>query len=194
MDIFWSNHDPTTRSWSRQYRAAIFYHNDYQKKLALETSAHLQATLTGKIMTDIIPFIEFSLAEEYHQKLVEKIAETERVVEVQGAAVMVGTGELVAEIVGVEFAGNQRTLAHFRSDGRGTEFGAGRNHRADGDSWQVVEQQQAAFEVRLAQHACGRQCRTQRSGSFPVWGALSAAIFLRESSPPVFTRAKALLL
>jgi peptide-methionine (S)-S-oxide reductase len=68
MDIFWSSHDPTTRSWSRQYRAAIFYHNDSQKKLALETSAHLQATLTGKIMTDIIPFTEFFLAEEYHQK------------------------------------------------------------------------------------------------------------------------------
>jgi methionine-S-sulfoxide reductase len=68
LDLFWSNHDPTIQSWSRQYRSAIFYHNDAQKKLSLETSTHLQATLTSEIMTDITPFTEFYLAEDYHQK------------------------------------------------------------------------------------------------------------------------------
>jgi peptide-methionine (S)-S-oxide reductase len=68
MDIFWENHDPSIRSWSRQYRAAIFYHTDSQKRLALETKAHLQSRLTNDIVTDIIPFAEFYLAEDYHQK------------------------------------------------------------------------------------------------------------------------------
>ena len=68
MDIFWSSHDPTIQSWSRQYSVAIFYHNDAQNKLSLETSANLQATLTSEIMTEIIPFTEFYLAEDYHQK------------------------------------------------------------------------------------------------------------------------------
>jgi len=68
LDIFWSSHDPTIQSWSRQYGAAIFYHDDYQNKLALETSDNLAATLTSEIMTAITPFTEFYLAEDYHQK------------------------------------------------------------------------------------------------------------------------------
>jgi len=36
--------------------------------MALETSDNLAATLTGEIMTDIIHFTEFYLAEDYHQK------------------------------------------------------------------------------------------------------------------------------
>jgi len=68
IKIFWSSHDPTTGSWSRQYRAAIFYHNDAQKKVAFETSAALQSGLLSEIMTEIIPFTKFYLAEDYHQK------------------------------------------------------------------------------------------------------------------------------
>jgi peptide-methionine (S)-S-oxide reductase len=68
MDMFWSGHEPAVKSWSRQYRAAIFYHNDHQERLALEARAHLQATITGEIKTDIAPFTEFYLAEDYHQK------------------------------------------------------------------------------------------------------------------------------
>lgn len=68
MDIFWESHDPSIRSWSRQYRAAIFYHTDSQKRLALETKANLQSTLKTEIVTDVVPFTEFYLAEDYHQK------------------------------------------------------------------------------------------------------------------------------
>jgi peptide-methionine (S)-S-oxide reductase len=68
VDIFWSSHDPSLRSWSRQYRAAIFYHTDAQKRSALETKAHLQSELRTEIVTEIIPFTEFYLAEDYHQK------------------------------------------------------------------------------------------------------------------------------
>ena len=68
MDMFWSSHDPSVRSWSRQYRAAIFYHTDYQKSMALETRSHVQAAVTGEIVTEILPFTAFYVAEDYHQK------------------------------------------------------------------------------------------------------------------------------
>ena len=56
------------RSWSRQYRAAIFYHADAQQRLALETKAHLQSSMKSEIVTEIVSFTEFYLAEDYHQK------------------------------------------------------------------------------------------------------------------------------
>ena len=37
LDVFWNSHNPTTRSWSRQYASAVFYHSDEQKKLAMES-------------------------------------------------------------------------------------------------------------------------------------------------------------
>lgn len=36
--------------------------------MALETKAHLQSLLTTEIATDLVPFTEFYLAEDYHQK------------------------------------------------------------------------------------------------------------------------------
>jgi len=68
LDIFWNNHDPTVKSWSKQYRPVIVYHNDEQKKLALKTKAELEERLRTKISTEIIPAGRFYLAEDYHQK------------------------------------------------------------------------------------------------------------------------------
>ena len=34
LDIFWDSHNPTRGAWSRQYRAAIFVHNEAQTQLA----------------------------------------------------------------------------------------------------------------------------------------------------------------
>lgn len=48
--------------------SAIFYHNEAQQKLALETKA-LEENRRGKrILTEIVPFSIFYLAEDYHQK------------------------------------------------------------------------------------------------------------------------------
>ncbi|CAB1061590.1 Peptide methionine sulfoxide reductase MsrA (EC [Olavius sp. associated proteobacterium Delta 1] len=66
--IFWQNHDPTSRAWSRQYMSAISYHNDEQKKLALETRAFEEKQRNKKIQTEIVPFSKFYPAEDYHQK------------------------------------------------------------------------------------------------------------------------------
>lgn len=66
LDVFWSSHNPSTRSFSRQYRSIIFFHNDRQQRLALETKQREQAKRS--VYTEIVPFSEFFLAEDYHQK------------------------------------------------------------------------------------------------------------------------------
>ena len=65
---FWEAHDPSMGSWSTQYKAAIFYHNDEQRKLAEETRDKIEATQKIKVQTQIVPFSRFYVAEAYHQK------------------------------------------------------------------------------------------------------------------------------
>lgn len=66
LDVFWSAHNPTAPSFSRQYRSAIFYSDERQRQLAEQTKKRRQSS--GRIYTDIEPFSEFYLAEDYHQK------------------------------------------------------------------------------------------------------------------------------
>jgi methionine-S-sulfoxide reductase len=68
LEIFWAAHDPTARSWSRQYKAAVFFQNDAQGVLAIETRDREAARKKAKIFTEILPFNGFYLAEGYHQK------------------------------------------------------------------------------------------------------------------------------
>ncbi len=68
LDIFWESHDPASQSWSQQYKKAIFYHDEKQKRAAEDTRAHLASSITGTIKTEILPLNEFYLAEDYHQK------------------------------------------------------------------------------------------------------------------------------
>jgi peptide-methionine (S)-S-oxide reductase len=68
LDVFWSSHDPASRSWSTQYKAVIFYHNEEQQRLAIETRDRLSERLGTKVHTEIIPYSTFYVAEDYHQK------------------------------------------------------------------------------------------------------------------------------
>jgi peptide-methionine (S)-S-oxide reductase len=68
LTVFWKSHSPTSRSWSRQYMAAIFYHNAEQRKLAVESRNRKAVKRKGKIYTEISSFTGFYLAEPYHQK------------------------------------------------------------------------------------------------------------------------------
>jgi len=68
LEIYWDSHDPTVRPLSRQYMSIVFYHNSEQRKLAMETKQHEEASLGRRVYTEIIPFSEFHLAEDYHQK------------------------------------------------------------------------------------------------------------------------------
>ena len=68
LDMFWASHSPARKSWSRQYMAAIFYHNEEQKRLAIKTRDREAERLQQKIYTEILPASEFYRAEAYHQK------------------------------------------------------------------------------------------------------------------------------
>lgn len=79
LDVFWQNHDPTTRDRQgpdvgRQYRSAIFYVDDEQAKKARASRDALAASGTFKkpIVTEIEPAKPFYRAEEYHQQYLEK--------------------------------------------------------------------------------------------------------------------------
>ena len=68
LDVFWSSHNPAMPPLSRQYMSIVFYHNEEQRKLAVETKDREAARLGAGIHTEIVPAAEFTLAEAYHQK------------------------------------------------------------------------------------------------------------------------------
>ena len=79
LDTFWKMHDPTTVNsqgpdFGEQYRSAIFYMNDEQKKEALASRDKLAAakTFNKPIVTQIVPATDFYRAEDYHQHYFEK--------------------------------------------------------------------------------------------------------------------------
>lgn len=66
--MYWEGHRPTHPGWSRQYRSAIFYHGDAQRRSAEESKARLERELGRTLYVDIEPAREFWSAEGYHQK------------------------------------------------------------------------------------------------------------------------------
>jgi methionine-S-sulfoxide reductase len=68
LRVFWATPNSCAVSGSRQYMSAVFYHNETQKKLALE-SRHRESAAKGvPVTTEILPAGMFYLAEDYHQK------------------------------------------------------------------------------------------------------------------------------
>jgi peptide methionine sulfoxide reductase msrA/msrB len=79
LEIFWQMHDPTTPDRQgvdigSQYRSAIFYADDGQKRAALALKASLEASgaFRAPMVTEIVPAGKFYPAEEYHQRYFEK--------------------------------------------------------------------------------------------------------------------------
>ena len=48
--------------------SVVFYHNEEQRKLAIESKEREESRLGRSVVTEIVPFSEFYLAEDYHQK------------------------------------------------------------------------------------------------------------------------------
>lgn len=74
LDVFWKNIDPTQESGQfadigKQYRTAIFFHDDNQRKLALASKEQLDKSGIFKkpVVTEILPAGKFYPAEDYHQ-------------------------------------------------------------------------------------------------------------------------------
>ncbi len=79
LDVFWHTHDPTTlnrqgNDIGTQYRSAIFYHNDKQREIAEKSKRRIEESGVYKdpIVTEIVPFKKFYIAEDYHKKYYEQ--------------------------------------------------------------------------------------------------------------------------
>jgi methionine-S-sulfoxide reductase len=79
LDVFWKNINPTQVNGQfvdkgRQYRTAIFYHDETQKNMALASKEKLEASgrFHEKFATEIVPFTTFYKAEAYHQDYYRK--------------------------------------------------------------------------------------------------------------------------
>ncbi len=79
LDVYWHNIDPTTRNRQfcdagTQYRTAIFYYTETQKRLAEVSKQALEKSkpFGGPIVTEIVPAGVFYPAEEYHQHYYRK--------------------------------------------------------------------------------------------------------------------------
>jgi len=78
---FWELHDPTQTDGQgndkgNNYRSAIYWTNDAQKQIALDTKNKYQSLLNnkgfGKIVTELKPLTKFWKAEDYHQDYLVK--------------------------------------------------------------------------------------------------------------------------
>jgi peptide-methionine (S)-S-oxide reductase len=72
LEVFWRNVDPLTPNRQfcdvgSQYRTAIFYHDETQKRLAEESKKALAKRFKEPIVTEIVAASEFYPAEDYHQ-------------------------------------------------------------------------------------------------------------------------------
>jgi peptide-methionine (S)-S-oxide reductase len=79
LDVFWKCHDPTTPDRQgpdvgTQYRSAIFFHGEAQRKAAEESRRRLEEAraFPRPIVTKISAVAPFYRAEEYHQQYLEK--------------------------------------------------------------------------------------------------------------------------
>jgi len=72
LDVFWHNIDPLTPDgqfcdFGNQYRTAIFYNDETQKRLAEKSKKALQSRFKQPIVTEIVAASQFYPAEDYHQ-------------------------------------------------------------------------------------------------------------------------------
>ena len=72
LEIFWQNHDPTSQSWSRQYKHAVFTQDGRQTRLAMESKNELEKKIGRSVKSEVAPLNTFTLAEDYHQKYILK--------------------------------------------------------------------------------------------------------------------------
>lgn len=79
LRVFFTTHDPTTQDrqgpdWGRQYRSAIFYASEDEKRVAEAYIAQLNEAKVFEqpIVTTLEPLENFYSAEEYHQDFVKQ--------------------------------------------------------------------------------------------------------------------------
>ncbi len=78
LEVFWRNHDPLAKDRQfcdrgDQYRPAVFYHDDEQRRLAEASKLDVQKRFTPRVVhTEIVKAGTFYKAEDYHQDYYSK--------------------------------------------------------------------------------------------------------------------------
>ena len=77
LDLFFKMHDPTQKDMQfpdvgTQYRSEIFYIDEIQKKTAEKIKNIYNKIHGGKVETNISEMKNYTKAEEYHQKYIQK--------------------------------------------------------------------------------------------------------------------------
>ncbi len=77
LEVFWRNVDPLTANAQfcdvgSQYRAAIFVHDETQRRMAEDSKREVARTLAKPVVTEIVTASKFWPAEDYHQDFYKK--------------------------------------------------------------------------------------------------------------------------
>tara|TARA_Y100000768_G_scaffold347502_1_gene295803 strand:+ start:227 stop:676 length:450 start_codon:yes stop_codon:yes gene_type:complete len=77
IEYFFEFHDPTTLNQQgpdigTQYRSEIFYYNNEQKEISISMISKLNKKFDSKIVTKVSEIKNYTKAEDYHQKYLEK--------------------------------------------------------------------------------------------------------------------------
>jgi len=73
LEVFFAVHDPTTpnrqgNDVGSQYRSAIFFHSEEQRRVALEVIDQARDALGKDVVTEVTPAAEYFRGEDYHQE------------------------------------------------------------------------------------------------------------------------------
>jgi len=68
LDVFWSDHEPCRSSWSKQYKAILFYHDAAQRRVAEASRDRIAKERGEAVQTEVVAAGTFYRAEDYHQK------------------------------------------------------------------------------------------------------------------------------
>ena len=77
LNVFWGCHDPTTLNRQgpdigTQYRSAIFFQDSQQEAAAIQSKEKNAGRFPSPIVTEITAASKYYIAEDYHQKYLEK--------------------------------------------------------------------------------------------------------------------------
>tara|TARA_B100001540_G_scaffold153365_1_gene135762 strand:+ start:189 stop:638 length:450 start_codon:yes stop_codon:yes gene_type:complete len=77
IEYFFEFHDPTTLNQQgpdigTQYRSEIFYYNNEQKEISISMISKFNKKFDSKIVTKVSEIKNYTKAEDYHQKYLEK--------------------------------------------------------------------------------------------------------------------------
>ncbi len=73
LAIFFATHDPTTlnrqgHDVGTQYRSGIYVQDEAQATVAQAVLAEAQQAFGGRVVTEVAPLLDYSRAEDYHQR------------------------------------------------------------------------------------------------------------------------------